>query len=88
MDLFRITIEFSMYIKSANVVVITGKFQGEFTGSILVDATNHAKRFVVNNIVHMNNKNTDQIKATISLSLKPDDYDVDKLVGKCLINPD
>lgn len=84
--MFTINIEFSMYIKSANVVVITGKYKGQLSGNVLVDATDPTKKFFVNNVVHMNYKNTEQIKNTISLNLKPNGYEADELIGKCLIS--
>lgn len=87
-DLFKVNVEFAMYLQSANVVVITGKYQGQLTGNVLVDANNLAKKFVVNNVVHMKYKNPEQIKDTISLNLQPDDFEANDLVGKCLICPD
>ncbi|MFI8714222.1 hypothetical protein [Brevibacillus brevis] len=87
-DLFKINVEFAMYLQSANIVVITGKYQGQLTGNVLVDANNLTKKFVVNNIVHMNYKNPEQMKDTISLNLVPDGFEVDELVGKCLISPE
>lgn len=88
MRMFSINVEFSMYIKSVNVVVITGKYLGELSGELLVDANNTENKYVINNIVHMGYKNPQMNKDTISLNLKPNGYEAEELVGKCLISPD
>ncbi|WP_341346981.1 hypothetical protein [Paenibacillus sp. FSL H3-0469] len=86
--MFSINVEFSMYIKSVNIVVITGKYLGELTGDLLVDANNTENEYVINNVVHMGYKNPQMNKDTISLNLKPNGYEAEELVGKCLISPD
>ncbi|NQX69583.1 hypothetical protein HQN90_25960 [Paenibacillus alba] len=86
--MFSINVEFSMYVKSANVVVITGICLGELTGNLLVDANNTSNEYVINNVVHMGYKNPQMNKDTISLNLKPNGYEAEELVGKCLISPD
>jgi hypothetical protein len=86
--MFSINVEFSMYVKSANVVVITGKYLGELTGTLLVDSNNTSSEYVINNVVHMGYQNPQMNKDTISLNLKPNGYEVEELVGKCLISPD
>jgi len=85
---FSIIVEFSMYIKSANVIVITGKYSGELKGNILVDANDTSKDFFINNVVHMNYKNPQTSKDTISLNLRPNGYKAEELVGKCLVIPE
>ncbi|WP_152679928.1 hypothetical protein [Paenibacillus sp. IHB B 3415] len=86
--MFSINIEFSMYVRSADVVVITGKYSGELTGKLLVDSSDTSIEYVVNNVVHMGYKNPKMNKDTISLNLKPNGYETEELVGKCLISPD
>lgn len=86
--MFSIKVEFSMYVESANVVVITGKYSGVISGNLLVDSNDHSKEFVINNVVHMGYKNPQMNKDTISLNLKPNAYDPEELVGKCLVSSD
>ncbi|MBT2288845.1 hypothetical protein J7E73_06765 [Paenibacillus albidus] len=86
--MFSINVEFSIYVRSVNVVVITGKYSGELTGYLLVDSSDTSREYVVNNVVHMGYKNPKMNKDTISLNLKPNGYEAEGLVGKCLISPD
>ena len=86
--MFSINVEFSMYVGSANVVVITGKYSGVLTGNFLVDSNDTSREFVINNVVHMGYKNPQMNKDTISLNLKPNGYEAEELVGKCLVSPD
>lgn len=86
--MFSINVEFSMYVGSANVVVITGKYSGVLTGDLLVDSNDITREFVINNVVHMGYKNPQMNKNTISLNLKPNGYNAEELVGKCLISLD
>ncbi|WNS43289.1 hypothetical protein [Paenibacillus sp. MMS20-IR301] len=67
--------------------MITGKYSGVLTGNVLVDSNDSSKEFVINNVVHMGYKNPQMYKDTISLNLKPNGYEAEELVGKCLISP-
>lgn len=86
--MFSVDVEFSMYVESANVVVITGKYSGVLNGNILVDSNDNSREYVIYNVVHMSYKNPQTNKDTISLNLKPNGYEAAELVGKCLKSPD
>ncbi|WP_238655969.1 hypothetical protein [Paenibacillus piscarius] len=68
--MFSINVEFSMYLKSVDIVMITGKYLGRLTGDLLVGANNIASEYVINNVVYMGYLNPQMNKDAISLNLK------------------
>ncbi|NDI35094.1 hypothetical protein [Chengkuizengella sediminis] len=55
--MFSINVEKSMFLKSTNVVIITGRKQGELNSNVLVEEEERNERYFVKNVVFMEYKN-------------------------------
>lgn len=84
--MFAIEIEYSVFLKSANIIVITGKKHGDLTTNILVDDKDTKKRYVVKSVVFMDYRHSNDSKDTITINLEPKDIIAEDLIGKRLIS--